>query len=80
MFSFSHASGPHKVNGVPLRRINQIYVIGTSTKLDLSSVKTDKLDDTFFKRVRSAKKNAEKDIFDSKKEVNFSNIPIVRCS
>ncbi|CAF1206458.1 unnamed protein product [Adineta ricciae] len=61
-------TGPHKVNGVPLRRINQIYVIGTSTKLDLSSVKIDKLDDKFFKRVRSAKKNAEKDIFDSKKE------------
>ncbi|CAF1184275.1 unnamed protein product [Adineta steineri] len=61
-------TGPHKLNGVPLRRVNQIYVIGTSTKLDLSSVKVDNLDDKFFKRVRQAKKNAEKDIFDSKKE------------
>ncbi|CAF4314539.1 unnamed protein product, partial [Adineta steineri] len=64
-------TGPHKLNGVPLRRVNQIYVIGTSTKLDLSSVKVDNLDDKFFKRVRQAKKNAEKDIFDSKKEVKF---------
>jgi len=61
-------TGPHKLNGVPLRRINQIYVIATSTKLDLSSAKLDNLDDKFFKRVRPAKKNAEKDIFDSKKE------------
>jgi len=61
-------TGPHKLNGVPLSRVNQIYVIGTSTKLDLSSAKFDNLDDKFLKRVRPTKKNAEKDIFDSKKE------------
>jgi len=61
-------TGPSKLNGVTLRRVNQIYVIATSTKLDLSSAKFDNLDDKFFKRVRPAKKNAEKDIFDSKKE------------
>ncbi len=61
--------GPQKLNGVSLRRVNQIYVIGTSTKLDLSSAKFDNLDDKFFKRVRPTKKNAEKDIFDSKTEV-----------
>jgi large subunit ribosomal protein L6e len=61
-------TGPHKLNGVSLRRVNQIYVIGTSTKLDLSSANFDSYDDKFFKRVRPAKKNAEKDIFDAKKE------------
>jgi large subunit ribosomal protein L6e len=32
-------SGPFKVNGVPIRRVNQAYVIATSTKVDLSAVK-----------------------------------------
>merc|ERR1712137_213385 len=31
-------SGPYKVNGVPLRRVNQAYVIATSTSVDVSSV------------------------------------------
>ena len=32
-------TGPYKVNGVPLRRVNQAYVIATSTKLDLGDLK-----------------------------------------
>lgn len=32
-------SGPYKVNGVPLRRVNQAYVIATSTKVELESIK-----------------------------------------
>ena len=29
-------TGPYKVNGVPLRRVNAAYVIATSTKVPLS--------------------------------------------
>lgn len=41
-------SGPFKVNGVPLRRVNQAYVIATSTKVDLEGIKV-----RFFKNNRS---------------------------
>jgi large subunit ribosomal protein L6e len=71
IFLLFYFLGPQKLNGVSLRRVNQIYVIATSTKLDLSSANFDTLDDKFFKRVRPTKKNAEKDIFDSKKEVHL---------
>jgi large subunit ribosomal protein L6e len=32
-------TGPYKINGVPLRRVNQAYVIATSTKVDLGEFK-----------------------------------------
>jgi large subunit ribosomal protein L6e len=32
-------TGPYKINGVPLRRVNQAYVIATSTKIELGGFK-----------------------------------------
>jgi large subunit ribosomal protein L6e len=32
-------TGPYKINGVPLRRVNQAYTIATSTKVDLGEFK-----------------------------------------
>jgi large subunit ribosomal protein L6e len=49
-------TGPYKVNGVPLKRVNQAYVIATSTKVDISSVKLSaKLDDALFQRIKESR-------------------------
>mmetsp|Transcript_60261 Transcript_60261/g.82820 ORF Transcript_60261/g.82820 Transcript_60261/m.82820 type:complete len:192 (-) Transcript_60261:296-871(-) len=49
-------TGPYQVNGIPLRRVNQAYVIATSTKVDVSKVDTKKFDDSYFGKAKAAKK------------------------
>jgi large subunit ribosomal protein L6e len=53
-------TGPFKINGVPLRRVNQAYVIATSTKVDVSKVDVSAVSDAFFTKVKVAK-SAKKD-------------------
>jgi len=62
-------TGPYKVNGVPLRRVAQAYVIATDTKLDLGNFKLpERLTDDFFKREPKKKKRTE-DMFEDSQEV-----------
>ncbi|OAY44756.1 60S ribosomal protein L6 [Manihot esculenta] len=62
-------TGPFKINGVPLRRVNQAYVIATSTKVDISGVNVGKFDDKFFaKQVEKKKKKGEGEFFEGDKE------------
>eukprot|EP01039_Chlorochromonas_danica_P007489 gene7486-8280_t len=62
-------SGPYGVNGVPLRRVNQKYVIATSTKVSLDGVDVSKVDDAFFARKKEKKVKGEEALFATKKPV-----------
>jgi len=70
--------GPYGVNGVPIKRVNQAYVIGTSTKVDVSKVNVSKFDDAYFKKpAKDRSKKSEEDFFESapeKKELPASYI------
>ncbi|CAK7330739.1 unnamed protein product [Dovyalis caffra] len=62
-------TGPFKINGVPLRRVNQSYVIATSTKVDISGVNVEKFDDKYFgKKAEKKKKKGEANFFEAEKE------------
>lgn len=56
-------SGPYKINGVPLRRVNQAYVIATSTKVDVSGVDVSSISDEYFSRSMDEKKDGEEEFF-----------------
>ncbi|RVW30767.1 60S ribosomal protein L6 [Vitis vinifera] len=60
--------GPFKINGVPLRRVNQAYVIATSTKVDISKVNVEKFDDKYFAKEVQKKKKGEGEFFEAEKE------------
>jgi large subunit ribosomal protein L6e len=62
-------TGPFKINGVPLRRVNQVYAIATSTKVDLSKADVTKFSDEYFKKPAAAKfVKGEKQFFDGSEE------------
>merc|ERR1711894_542701 len=53
-------TGPFKLNGTPLRRVNQRFLLATSTKVDVSGVKVpDSINDKYFARIK-AEKSAKK--------------------
>ncbi|TBU32825.1 60S ribosomal protein L6 [Dichomitus squalens] len=70
-------TGPYKVNGVPLRRVNQAYVIATSTKLDLGDFKVDeKINDAYFaKPATKGSRSAEEEFFSEGKPKEKTPFP-----
>merc|ERR1711985_218487 len=57
-------ASPSKLNGVPLRRVPQSYVIGTQTTVDVSGVKLPaEVNDDLFKKPQSAKKQKKDEDF-----------------
>ena len=66
-------TGPYKVNGVPLKRVNQAYTLSTSTKVDIKGVDASKINDALFKKDAKAHKAGENKFFaDSAKKSTTS--------
>ncbi|CRK27099.1 hypothetical protein D7B24_002679 [Verticillium nonalfalfae] len=74
-------TGPFKINGVPLRRVNSRYVIATSEKVDVSGVDEKKLEEVsapkYFTAEKAKEKAGEEAFFKQgeapkKKEINSS--------
>lgn len=60
-------TGPFKINGVPLRRVNSRYVIATSKRVDISGVDAKTLEKTsapgYFTKDKKAEKKTEEAFF-----------------
>lgn len=72
-------TGPFKINGVPLRRVNSRFVIATKTKINVSSVELAKFKVEYFAKEKKASnsKKSEKDFFNeagAKKEIKAERI------
>jgi large subunit ribosomal protein L6e len=67
-------TGPFKINGVPLRRINPAYVIATSTKVELpTGLSLDKFDEAYFKVKKEKKgKSTEQEFFGEGEKVHYT--------
>jgi large subunit ribosomal protein L6e len=75
-------TGPFKINGVPLRRVNQAYVIATSTKVDLGDFKVEeKINDAYFAKSPSkGKTTAEEEFFEDGKPKAKEALPEAKTS
>ena len=56
-------TGPHKLNGVPLKRVNQVYTITTSATVGLGGVDCSKITDKTFTRSHATKRADAKAFF-----------------
>lgn len=72
-------TGPFKINGVPLRRVNARYVIATSVKVDLKGIDDGVLEkasgDGYFSRDRKSEKKGEEAFFKQGEKPEVSGDP-----
>jgi large subunit ribosomal protein L6e len=74
-------TGPHKINGVPLRRVSQSYVIATSVKVDLTGVNLpdDIFNDGLFIRVKGNEKKLCPELKALQKQIDDAIVPKVKA-
>lgn len=51
-------TGPYSINHVPIKSVDQAYVIATSTVVDISGVDVSKIDDAYFAKAKMPKEAA----------------------
>lgn len=74
-------TGPYKLNGVPLKRVNQAYVIATKTKVNLGKLgSVEKIDDKFFEAKTPIKKTELNEIIIPSAEEKKSRVTSERKS
>lgn len=71
-------TGPFKVNGVPLRRVNARYVIATSAKVELSGIDSETVEkagkEGYFVREKKSEKAGEEAFFKQGEKPEVSTI------
>ncbi|BGP56787.1 hypothetical protein JCM8202_004441 [Rhodotorula sphaerocarpa] len=74
-------TGPYVINGVPVRRVNQSYVIATSTKVELpQGLDLAKFNDAYFTKDKSSsRKGTEGEFFDKESKPAKKELPAERA-
>ncbi|KAK9247409.1 ribosomal protein L6e-domain-containing protein [Lipomyces tetrasporus] len=73
-------TGPLKVNGVPLRRVNPAYVIATSTVVPVDSVDVSKFTSAYFAQEKKSKKEGEAEFFGDEEKKQKKVVSEVRVT
>ena len=72
-------TGPFKVNGTPLRRVNARYVIATSQKVDLKGIDSETVEkvskDGYFTSEKKKEKGGEEAFFKQGEKPEVSDKP-----
>ncbi|OOO09184.1 Ribosomal protein L14E/L6E/L27E-like protein [Aspergillus oryzae] len=77
-------TGPFKINGVPLRRVNARYVIATSTRIDISGVDAQTVEKVstpdYFTKEKKAEKKTEEAFFKQGEKPEKKKVASARAS